>query len=281
MKTTRQIVVISDTHCASTLGLCPPGGHRLDDGGRYQPSRLQRSVWKIWEEFWDDWVPRVTKGEPYDLVINGDAIDGDHHRTPTIISSNLHDQFRAAVDCLEPIVKECRRKGGRYYHIRGTEAHVGQSAQEEERLAQALGAEPDEDGNFSTWMMWKRIGSGKGHLCHFTHHIGATASEFHEGTALSREMVSMFVDAGRWKDEPPQVIVRSHRHRRYKNETDGDGGYFLVVVTPGWQLATPYTFKLATARASQPQFGGILIRVGDEELYTRAFTRRIGRSKER
>src|SRR5262245_51985783 len=101
------MVVVSDMHCASTLGLCPPQGHKLDDGGEYKPSDVQKKVWAIWEEFWNIWVPKVTKGEPWDLLVNGDAIDGDHHRTTTTISRNLHDQFRAATDCLAPIVKLC------------------------------------------------------------------------------------------------------------------------------------------------------------------------------
>lgn len=277
-KPATQAVCISDPHCASTLGLCLPEGHRLDDGGWYKPSRLQKKVWSIWEdEFWGGWAKRVTKGEPWDLIINGDAIDGDHHATPTIISSNLHDQFRSAMDCLAPVVKACRESGGRYYHVRGTEAHVGQSAQEEERLAEALGAEPDEEGNFSRWELWKRVG---GALCHFTHHIGTTGSQAYESTALMKEMVEAFVEAGRWGDEPPQVVVRAHRHRCMGITIPTKDGYGIVAVTPGWQLKTPFTFKVAGARVGQPQFGGLLIRAGDEELHTRFFVRRIERPKE-
>jgi hypothetical protein len=276
-KEAKQAIVVSDTHCASTLGLCSPNGHKLDDGGMYKPSRLQKKVWGIWEEFWGDWVPKVTKGEPYDLIINGDAIDGDHHNTTTIISRNLHDQYRAAKDCLEPQVARCLGSGGRYYHVRGTEAHVGQSAQEEERLAEALGAVPDEEGNYSRWELWKRIG---GALTHFTHHIGTTGSQAYESTALMREMVEAFVESGRWGDTPPQVVVRSHRHRCMSITIPTKEGYGIVTVSPGWQLKTPYTFKIAGARVGQPQFGGLLIRAGHEELHSRFFVRRIERSKE-
>ena len=277
-KKPNNIIVVSDTHCASTLGLCHPDGHKLDDGGWYKPSNLQRKVWTIWEEeFWNDWVPKVTKREPFDLVVNGDAIDGDHHNTTTIISRNLHDQHRAAVECLGPAVRLCLASGGRYYHVRGTEAHVGQSAQEEERLAQALGAVPDEEGNYSRWDIWKRVG---GALCHFTHHIGTTGSQAYESTALMKEMVESFVEAGRWRDEPPQVVVRSHRHRCLTISMPTSDGYGIVAVTPGWQLKTPYTFKIPGARVGQPQFGGLLIRAGDEEAHVRFFVRRIERPKE-
>lgn len=273
----KQCIVISDTHCASTLGLCPPEGHKLDDGGEYKPSKLQVKVWHIWREFWGQWVPRVTKGEPWDLVINGDAIDGDHHGTTAIVSANLHDQCSLARACLYPVVRACQDSGGRYWHIRGTEAHVGKSAQEEERLAQDLGAEPDETGNCSRWDLWKRVG---GALVHFTHHIGTTGSQAYESTALMKEVVESFVEAGRWGDEPPQMVVRSHRHRCMGITIPTDKGYGMVAVTPGWQLKTPYTYRIPGARVGQPQFGGLLIRAGDEELHQRFFVRRIERNRE-
>ena len=268
---------MSDTHCGSTLGLCSPEGHKLDDGGTYKPSRLQRTVWNIWEDkFWNGWVPRVTKGEPYDLIINGDAIDGDHHRTPTIISTNLHDQFKAAEQCLAPAVKKALESGGRYYHVRGTEAHVGPSAQEEERLAEALKAVPDEEGNHARWELWKTIG---GALVHCSHHIGVSGSQAYESSALMREMAEALVESGRWGDEKPDIIVRSHRHRCMNVTIPTDKGMGIVVVTPGWQLLTPFTFRIVQGRVGQPQFGGILIRAGDEEAHVRLFVERIGRSR--
>ena len=277
-KPAAQAIVVSDPHCASTLGLCPPEGHKLDDGGTYEPSALQRKVWRIWDEqFWGNWVERVTKGEPWDMIVNGDTIDGDHHQTTTTISRNLDTQRRAAVDVLKPRVEACRASGGRFYLIRGTEAHVGKSAQDEEAIAKELGAVPDEVGNHSRWELWKRIG---GALCHFSHHIGTTGSQAYESTALMKEMVEAFVEAGRWGDEPPQAVIRSHRHRCMMITIPTDKGYGIVAVTPGWQLKTPYTFKIAGARVGQPQFGGILVRAGDEELHTRMFVRRIERPKE-
>jgi hypothetical protein len=274
-KAARQVVVISDTHCASTLGLCHPDGHHLDDGGSYQPSKAQKAVWNIWQDFWGEWVPRVTKREPWDLVINGDALDGDHHRTSTIISPNLQDQHEAAVKCLEPVVCLCLDSGGRYYHIRGTEAHVGQSGQNEERLAKALGATPDEEGNSARWDMWKRV---EGALCHFTHHIGTTSSVAYESTAVRAEWAEMQAACAEAGVEPPQVVVRSHRHRHFEIRTSFREGYGISTVTPAWQLKTPFTFR-TSGRRSQPQFGGIVIRAGDEELHTRFYVRRIERSR--
>lgn len=269
----KQAVVISDTHFGCQLGLCPPEGMRLDGGGRAMPSPLQAKVWAMWEEFWRDIVPLWVRGEPYYLILNGDCIEGVHHRAVTQMSHNIEDQKAIAVEVLRPVVQ----KAHSYYHIRGTEAHVGPSAQHEEAVAKALGAVPDEFGNHARWELYKRIG---GALAHFTHHIGTTSSTAYESSAPMRELGESFVEAGRWRKEPPQVIVRSHRHRNIEIRVPTEYGYGIAVVTPAWQLKTPFVFKLGS-RQSQPQIGGIFIRWGDEDgIYTRSHVWGIERPRE-
>ena len=172
------LVVISDTHCGCRLGLCPPGGVFMDEGGMYKPSKLQRKIWKMWREFWDEFVPLATRGEPYAVVFNGDIVDGVHHGSTTQISHNLEDQAAIAYECMAPIVEACE---GRYYHIRGTEAHVGKSARDEENLAKRLGAIPNEEGQHARWDLWKMCGPK---LVHFLHHVGTTSSAAYEACLL-------------------------------------------------------------------------------------------------
>lgn len=255
------LVVISDTHCGCKLGLCPRDGIQLDDGGVYQPSKIQQQVWGMWEEFWGEWVPSVTHGEPYAVVHNGDAIDGVHHNSTTQISHNLGDQAAIAHNILKPVVEACE---GRYYHIRGTEAHVGKSGVDEERLAKQLGAVPNEDGQFARYELWKEVGDG---LVHLLHHIGTTSSSAHESSAVNAELTAEFVEACRWNERPPNVIVRSHRHRNIEIKIPIANHYAISVVTPGWQCKTPFAYKIAGARLAPPQFGGIIIRRNERLLY--------------
>ena len=201
------IVVVSDTHCGCRLGLCPPTGARLDDGGRYMPSRLQRVVWQWWIEFWEKWVPTVTHGEPYAVVVNGDVIEGVHHRATSQISHNLEDQCEIVREVFEPIVERCR---GQFYMVRGTPAHVGEQGVHEERLAKQLGALPNEEGQHARYELWQTFGRGR--LAHFNHHIGTTSSSQHETSAVNGELVHAFVEAGRWGHTPPDVIVRCLSH---------------------------------------------------------------------
>ena len=271
------LIVVSDTHCGCRMGLVHPDGIQVDGGGRYLPSTVQRKMWDRWQEFWGEWVPEVTRGEPFDLVHNGDAIDGVHHRSTTQISHNLEDQQRMAEMVLRPAVDLCRQSGGTYYHIRGTEAHVGQSGEYEERLARTLGAKPNAEGQYARFDLWKRVGSC---LVHLLHHIGTTSSAAHESSAVNAELTAEYVEAARWNREPPDFIVRSHRHRSIAVDLNSAKGYAAGIVTPAWQLKTPYVWKIPGARISEPQLGGVLIRQGDEEFYYRRKVWSMDRSSE-
>lgn len=273
------LVIVSDLHMICRLGLFPGDGFtlRLDSGGVYRASRLQSIVWDWWCEFWDEWVPTATRGEPYSVVVNGDAVDGGaHHGNTTHISANPEDQERLALYVLKPI----RERAVRFYMVRGTEAHAGQSGCSEESIARQLGAVPDRDGHFSRYRLRLRVGRG---LVDIAHHIGTTGSMAYETSAIQKELEQIYAGAARWGDEPPDVVVRSHRHTHAETRvhiTKRFGGRTVQGIatsctTPGWQLRTPFSWKIPGGRRSRPQFGGVLVRCGDEEVYTRAYVRSI------
>lgn len=278
------IVYISDTHCGCRVALCPPKGIRLDGGGWYHPSELQQKMYAMWEHFWDVFVPEVTHGEPYVVVMNGDAVDGSHHKSKTQISQNFADQHNIAMELLAPIVERAET----YYHIRGTEAHVGQSAENEEILARSLGAKPNAQGEYSRFDLWKTIGPS-GDLVHFLHHVGSTGSQAYEATAVHKELTESYIEAARWGRRPPTAIVRSHRHRSIEiniptqldpnepNETQ----QAMAVVSACWQGKTPFVWKIPGGRLSTPQFGGGVLRYHEKDrvLFNRAKVWTVERSE--
>jgi hypothetical protein len=274
--TINNVVYFSDTHCGCGLGLCPPEGVELDDGGRYMPSAFQLKMWAFWEEFWGEWVPEATRGEPFAVVHNGDAIDGVHHNSVTQITNNLMTQGRLAHAVLKPIVELCE---SRYYHIRGTEAHVGKSAQSEEGLAKALGAIPNPEGQYARYDLWKAVGAD-GDLVHSLHHVGTTGSNAYEATAVHKELVETYTECARWGERPPVIIVRSHRHRHIETSIPTAHGKARAVVTPAFQGRTPFAWKIPGARLATPQFGGVLVRWSEDRvLFTREKVWSVARSK--
>ncbi len=281
LKQINAVVVISDIHAGCRMGLCPPGGVPLDDGGMYMPSTFQLKLWAWWREFWDDIVPDWTRGEPYAVVFNGDAVDGVHHKGTTQISHNLEDQLECAYAILKPIADGAAG----YYHIRGTETHVGPSAREEERLAKRLGAIPNGDRQSARYNLWKTIGSKdrvkRNVLLNFMHHIGTTGSMAFETTAVMKELVEAYSEAGRWGRRPPDAVIRSHRHRCVKVEVPTANSRGMSVVTPAWQGKTPFVWRIPGGRQSEPQVGGLIIRVGVEgEWYCRPWVKSFERARE-
>ena len=115
------LIGIADLHCGCQIGLCPPSGAAMDEGGRYRPNKFQRKTWRWWREFWDDWVPMVSHSEKYGIVLAGDIIDNCHHATTTQWSHNRKDQANLAYEIMAPEIE----KAAAYWQLRGTEAHGG------------------------------------------------------------------------------------------------------------------------------------------------------------
>lgn len=267
----KNLIVVSDLHCGCGMGLFPPGGVRMDTGIVVHQSAFQRKLWAWWKEFWAKWVPMVTRGKPYGVVVNGDALDGVHHDSVTQVSHNLADQARIAEIILVPVRDDC---DGRLWIIRGTAVHGGESGQHEETLARRLGAVPNQEGQSARYELWKHVGKA---LVHVLHHVGVTSSSAYEASAVNAELTAEFVEAARWGNRPPDYVVRSHRHRAIAVDLDAANGYAAGIVTPGWQGKTPFTYRVAGARITLPQFGGIAIIQGDEEHYWRRWVRSIDR----
>lgn len=266
----KHCVVISDLHFGCSFALCPSDGITLDSGVVYKPSKLQKVLWKWWEIFWNQWLPSKIGSDPFCLVINGDVLEGVHHNVVTTISNNMDDQTTIAKRVLVPIFKRAEK----VFIVRGTESHSGKSSQEEERLATELGATPITKNSTTSYELWMDL---NGKIIHFCHHIGSFLAHS-ESTGLMREMIESVAELGRWSKVIPDVIVRSHRHSFCEVSIPKKDGKIIGIVTPAWQLKTPFTFKLARSKMSLPQIGGVLISVIDGDVLVSSFVRGLSQS---
>lgn len=250
----KAIITISDTHIGSYFGLCPGDGLRLDNGAMQAPSIYQQYLIECWAHFWGDFVPRVTKRcKNISVVVNGDAIDGNHHEAVDLVS-NVQSQERAVVEIFKPIAKKYR-----LFMVRGTEAHGGKSDQNTESIARQLGCEADETGQHSAYQLWLDV---DGVVFQFAHHIGVTSSAAYETSAPMRELVAGLVEAAQWDQRLPDVFVRSHRHRYVSVPIPREGDRdFTMVITPAWQLRTPHVERIDRMRL--PHIGGVVFIVED------------------
>lgn len=250
---TTLMTIVSDLHVGSSVGLCPEGGFALDDGGWYKPSAAQEALSKAWGSFFED--AKKISARKRVLVVNGDCIDGFHHNTVAVATNNIEVQERAAVELIKPILSGYKQ----LYYVRGTEAHVGQGGQSEERVAKSLGAEVHPDtGNHSAFQWWLEA---DGYLVNIAHHISTTSSAAYESSAVMREMTAALVEAGQWRQKLPDILVRSHRHRFIEVSIPSEQGRIVALVTPGWQLKTPFVERIDRMRL--PHIGGVHLIIKD------------------
>lgn len=267
------LVLIGDTHVGCALGLMHKAGALNDNGNRIRPSALQRKVWAWWETFWGEFVPEATSGEPFAVIHMGDGIDGVHHNSTHQWTHSITHQVRHAVEVLTPVLTACE---GRYYHLRGTEAHVGPSSCYDDDLAKALGALPGRSGQHARYELWKTLGP---RLIHCAHHIAVAGSQAYETSGPMRELAESMIEGSRWGERFPDVVVRGHRHRCIHVSVPTKNTEAHVIVTPAWQLRTPFTFRVLGGRVSQPQFGGVVLRWSPKhnELFVRKWVRSLAR----
>ena len=252
----KAVIAISDMHIGSTVGLCPPQV-TVVNRGTYLPNAFQTTVYNYWRDFWKKYVPATVKGaKKVVLVINGDIIDNVHHNAVNILSSAIDVQEEAAKSVLREMLDMCPVKIDDIYFVAGTEAHSGQSAECERRIATAVGAVPDDTGEIVPYQRWLDV---DGTIFHFAHSISTTSSAAYESSAPMRELVASMVEATQWGRPMPDVLVRSHRHRFIEVPIPTATGRIRVVVTPGWQLRTPFVERIDRMR--MPHIGGVVFTV--------------------
>lgn len=246
------LAVVSDVHCGSTLAPCPPEGVRLDDGGTYHPSKVQQWLWECWEDYWGK-VGALRDKHKADLwfVSNGDAVEGDHHGTSQIISRNLEAQNYVR-DRVYGVPLALHPK--RVFIVRGTEAHVGPSGNQEEALARHMKAEKDPDSG--TWSWWHLRLKAHDVLLDFKHHGRTGGRPWTRASALGILASEILQECAEYGAQYPDVAVRAHKHVRgdsYNNHP------VRVIAQPAWQIKTGHGHKVVAE--SLAALGGLSILV--------------------
>ena len=269
-KPIRRVVVLSDLHVGSTVGLWP-GAHRVEGGGEYTANVYQQWLMECWGEMLAE--VRAMRPKPT-VVVNGDAIQGVNYRDGQLITNKIDVQVRAAYALLEPLRKLARE----FYMVRGTEWHEGKSAEHVEMLAQSLTAKIDPSSGQNTW--WEiylglpslaEMGGGEGDgeqehkpVIHFAHHVGVSSVPWYEATVPLRDTLLLLAELARfYGDRAPDVrmVVRSHRHRFIYVLAPPD---IHVAVTPAWQLKTAFAHKKASSMV--PEIGYFVVEWDGRDL---------------
>lgn len=249
----QRILVLSDLHVGSTVGLWP-GEHAVEGGGVYEANEYQQWLYQCWQNM----LGEVKKLRPQIAIINGDPLQGANMRDGQLITNKVDVQADAALTLLQPLRKMVKT----LYIIRGTECHDGKAAENVEQMAKALRAKADPSSGQGTW--WELYLDVGGPVLHFAHHVGCSSVPWYEATVPLRDTLLMLSELWRfYGSEAPNVrmVVRSHRHRYIHVDAPPD---IQVVVTPAWQLRTAFAYKKAASML--PEIGYVLIEWDGKDL---------------
>lgn len=234
------VVCVSDTHAGSAYGLLPPSFH-LHEGQRVGQNAVQKWLWACWREWWSV-VRSTVKGHSWALVINGDCIEGIHHRSVEVISADVGDHKEAALALLREIEGQAHT-----VVVEGTECHT---ANTEHSIARELGAVP----YGPTKPAWPQLDLDvRGCVGIIRHHIGVAIRPYLEASMLSIQLGTERVEAARMGVRPPQFLVSAHRHS-YGLYDDGQA---VSAVCPPWQALTRHGRKVCPAASTR--VGGIML----------------------
>lgn len=239
------LLIISDLHAGSTVGLCTPT-FQLPDGGTYGLSHAQQWLYQNWNDLGQKAI-KAAKGGKFYFVSNGDLIDGKVKQSVQTVTDSMVAQREIAAELLDPLVQQADK----FFVIRGTEAHVGGIAQHEEGIAKDFGAEKSESGTYSHWQLLADFG---GVLFDFAHHVGGGGRPWTSGGNAVRLAAETVMDyAG---GRIPQLVFRSHVHKYADSFINV--AQTRAIITPAWQLRTAYGYRIAARPAD---VGGVIVTI--------------------
>src|SRR3990172_1434458 len=262
-----QVIVISDLHVGSRVGLQPPIVYLAEDD-EHKANALQLEAWNFWVQgFWPYVWERGKKRKATTIILNGEGIDGDHHATNLIWSRDPMEQAGVAIEILEPV----RKRADSFYVIRGTSAHVGSTGAADEHIAKQLKAsfprksEADrvENRRRSAYHL-KLIRAGV--LFDISHH-GANPGRrmWTYGNELRSYCLTIILDCLVTNRRPPDAIVRSHVHHKVWETVRDYGHKCEAFISPAWQWKTEFAHKVVS-HEDVSDVGGLIIDVADGKI---------------
>lgn len=243
------IIISSDHHIGSTLGLCPPRVE-LDDGGTYLPSDVQRWLWAGWIEF-IEWARELSKGYKPVAIFNGDLGElASKHKTYQIITRNKATILGAVDDAIDPLMKWVDAA----YFIRGTPAHVGSSSWLEEQIAGNYDNTVYQSKSIHSHYQMRRDFDGVRVAA--GHHATMGALPWTEKDAANKVAYRAMSDyALKMHQKIPHLVIRSHNHRW----ADSFDNYETrAVCTACWCAGTEYVMRLGKYDG-EADIGGVVV----------------------
>lgn len=253
------IAVISDTHIASTTGLCLPKwtiqGAKDDEFLDVSYSPASAWIYESWREYWA-YVLHLAGGMAYRkhrivTIHVGDIVEGAHHNTKQVMLPDIGDQVEMAAEIMTKIAN---LSDGGIFACQGTPAHAGELYQAERTVAQKAGFrafEPELHLDIDGLIVWA------------FHHGAAGKRDWSSVSARVATEARLYAqDLG---EQPPDFVFSGHHH---VIDDSGEKLKTRAITCPSWQLKTTFGRRVASNRRSD--IGGFIILPGGQLDTSRA-----------
>jgi len=232
-------VQVSDLHTLSTWGLLRPG-FVTTDGNEIGINPFQEYLWAQMESCLAE-LDELLAGDKCALLLNGDLIDGNHHKSMEILHVDETEHARAAIWSVQPLLE----RASKVFVIEGTESHTGNF---ERYIAEKIKGQKNPDTGVPIFQYLDI--DIHGCPCRFAHHMSATSRVYLEASQLSIHLGNEQLAAMRADETVPKLLGCGHRHRQGWY-TDGKAG---MVVSPAWQGLTRWARKAVPSGRTNPGF---------------------------
>ena len=240
-------VVVSDFHSGSNYALFPDRFWQGGRGNNHSPTSQQQRIRKQFEKF-AEIVKEVRKGKQVRLIHNGDAIDGDHHQSGDVCTTNEVEQADIHIELMNELQKRIGwQRGDEMYYTRGTPTHVHEK---EEYIAEQMNSEVHDILRLET----------NGKLSWFAHHGPTAGKGANEGNSVRNWMRNTYFDAIRSGERVPDIVYTGHVHKPTYSVYSArclDYKFHNMhgVILPSWQGKTRYAYKVASMEINM--IGGV------------------------
>jgi hypothetical protein len=241
-------VLLSDTHSGSSTSLFPALSlWKFDLERNHTPTENQKRIYKHWLRCAAE-AARLRVGKRMIVVLDGDAIEGWHHRTLQVVTTRPEEQKKIHLYLMRQFLKRCGfdpAAGDKLVYVKGTEIHTGETEME---IAAELGAEYKIAHDFVEMEI-------NGRLVWFAHQGPGSSDGPNAGDSARLWLKRIYWDMVHRRRRVPDLIVTGHFHRavynNYVQMRDGAVQNLRGVVLPSWQMKTRHVYAKAPATVNE------------------------------
>lgn len=255
-------IVISDTHCGSDRGVFPneialPPLMADEKSRILKPSNNQKKLFSHLM-YCADYVKNKFKDYKKVVIHNGDAIEGNHHRTIQLSAPTPDDHVQIHIEVMESFLRRLNfsvKNGDELYYGSGTEVHTDYT---EARIARHF-----EPYNARYYDELKLTQYNK--KIWFAHQWRGTGDGANEGNAINAGLKSMFYNSLKEGWEMPDLTIGSHYHKSAMGSYSQNWKTYYGMITPSFQMKTRFGQKVSAFQRNDIGVG--LFEVAENGLY--------------